>query len=36
MQRIDNEMGFAVLYGDTDPLFVKNIKDDKDIRKFID
>ncbi len=36
MRRIANEMGFTVLYGDTDSLFVNNIKDNEDIRKFID
>ena len=36
MQKVVSEMGFAVLYGDTDSLFVNNIKDNEDIHKFID
>jgi DNA polymerase elongation subunit (family B) len=36
MKKIANEMGFSVLYGDTDSLFVNNIKNNKDISKFID
>lgn len=35
MNKIAKEMGFAVLYGDTDSLFVNNIKN-IDISRFID
>lgn len=36
MKKIANEMSFSVLYGDTDSLFVNNIKNNEDISKFID
>jgi hypothetical protein len=36
MRKIAIEMNFTVLYGDTDSLFVNNIKNNQDIPKFID
>jgi DNA polymerase, archaea type len=36
MQKIANELDLAILYGDTDSLFVNNIKRKEDIYKFID
>ena len=35
MQKIVSEMGFTILYGDTDSLFVNNLKS-KDVSKFIE
>jgi hypothetical protein len=35
MEKIAKEMRFSVLYGDTDSLFVNDIKDKEDISKFI-
>ncbi len=36
MQDIANGLGFVTLYGDTDSLFVNNIKRNVDVQKFID
>lgn len=36
MQAIANGLGFVALYGDTDSLFVNNIKRNEDAQKFID
>jgi DNA polymerase elongation subunit (family B) len=36
MQAIANGLGFVTLYGDTDSLFVNNVKKIEDIQKFID
>ena len=36
MQAIANGLGFVTLYGDTDSLFVNNVRKIEDVRKFID
>ncbi|CAN5860989.1 hypothetical protein BH23THE1_BH23THE1_28330 [soil metagenome] len=36
MKKIATEMGFTVLYGDSDSIFSNNIKGDHDISRFID
>jgi DNA polymerase I len=36
MQTIANGLGFVTLYGDTDSLFVNNVKRIKDLQKFIE
>jgi DNA polymerase elongation subunit (family B) len=35
MQEVAKELGFVVLYGDTDSLFVNNLKNIDDVNKFI-
>jgi len=36
MQAIANGLGFGTLYGDTDSLFVNNVRRNEDVQKFID